>query len=380
MKTFYAPALRASQEEVEKDYGMLRRFENLTDIVNGLPYIVVILNKERQLVFCNQFLVDLLGVKDINSLLGMRPGELINCIHANETDGGCGTSESCRYCGAVNAIIECLKTGQRSQGECRIISRSAVFGDVSYDFFVSASPFRYHDQDFVILSFNDISNEKRRKVLEKLFFHDILNTAGGLRGFLEFLNTFPDDKDKEELLKVAMSLSEQMIDEIVAQRELLAAEQGELVPRMESVHCHKMLEQIRQQIAYHPVAIEKTISIDYPEQNVLLITDPILLRRVLLNMVKNALEASSYGQTVTIWYEKDDKARKVAFFVNNSGMMSHEVKSQIFQRSFSTKSDARGVGTYSIKLLGEKYLKGKVSFSSTQTEGTTFSITLPMAC
>lgn len=379
MKTFYAPALRASDEEIEKDYGLLRRFENLTDIINGLPYIIVILNKERQLVYCNQFLVDLLGARDISILLGIRPGELINCIHAKETAGGCGTTESCRYCGAVNAIMECLNTGKRSQGECRIMSKSATYGDISYDFFVSAAPFRYQEQDFVILSFNDISNEKRRKVLEKLFLHDILNTAGGLRGFLEFLNTFPDDKDKEELLKVAMSLSDQMIDEIVAQRELLAAEQGELVPRMESVHCQRMLEQISQQIAFHPVATEKKITTDFPDQDVLLITDPILLRRVLLNMVKNALEASSLGQTVTIWYEKHDKAKKLTFFVNNSGVMSHEVQSQIFQRSFSTKSDSRGVGTYSIKLLGEKYLKGKVSFSSTQLGGTTFSITLPLA-
>ena len=33
---------------------------------------------------------------------------------------------------------------------------------------------------------------------------------------------------------------------------------------------------------------------------------------------------------------------------------------------------------YSIKLLTERYLKGHASFTSTEAEGTTFSISLPM--
>jgi sensor histidine kinase regulating citrate/malate metabolism len=49
---------------------------------------------------------------------------------------------------------------------------------------------------------------------------------------------------------------------------------------------------------------------------------------------------------------------------------------QLFQRSFSTKGNGRGIGTYSIKLLTENYLKGKVSFFSNEEEGTVFSIEL----
>jgi signal transduction histidine kinase len=57
--------------------------------------------------------------------------------------------------------------------------------------------------------------------------------------------------------------------------------------------------------------------------------------------------------------------------------MPKEVRLQVFQRSFSTKGADRGLGTYSVKLLTEKYLKGKVSFSSQQGEGTTFFVLLP---
>jgi sensor histidine kinase regulating citrate/malate metabolism len=47
---------------------------------------------------------------------------------------------------------------------------------------------------------------------------------------------------------------------------------------------------------------------------------------------------------------------------------------QLFQRSFSTKGTGRGIGTYSMKLFGEKYLEGRVDFESTRENGTTFFI------
>jgi sensor histidine kinase regulating citrate/malate metabolism len=46
----------------------------------------------------------------------------------------------------------------------------------------------------------------------------------------------------------------------------------------------------------------------------------------------------------------------------------------LFRRSFSTKGRGRGIGTYSMKLLGEKYLKGRVWFTSSPNAGTTFFI------
>jgi len=50
----------------------------------------------------------------------------------------------------------------------------------------------------------------------------------------------------------------------------------------------------------------------------------------------------------------------------------------LFQRSFSSKGSGRGLGTYSMKLFGEKYLDGEVSFESDRIKGTTFTISLPL--
>jgi signal transduction histidine kinase len=59
--------------------------------------------------------------------------------------------------------------------------------------------------------------------------------------------------------------------------------------------------------------------------------------------------------------------------------MPADVQLQMFHRSFSTKGKGRGTGTYSVKLLTEKYLQGRVAFTSTPASGTTFEVTLPYA-
>ena len=50
---------------------------------------------------------------------------------------------------------------------------------------------------------------------------------------------------------------------------------------------------------------------------------------------------------------------------------------QVFQRSFSTKGSGRGLGTYSMRLLTEHYLRGSVGFTSSAAEGTTFFASYP---
>ena len=68
----------------------------------------------------------------------------------------------------------------------------------------------------------------------------------------------------------------------------------------------------------------------------------------------------------------------VRFTVRNEGVIPPMVQEHIFQRSFSTKAQyGRGLGTYSMKLLGERYLGGKVSFVSNAECGTVFSLELP---
>ena len=65
--------------------------------------------------------------------------------------------------------------------------------------------------------------------------------------------------------------------------------------------------------------------------------------------------------------------------MHNPGVIPEDVSLQIFQRSFSTKSKkGRGLGTYMMKFIGEGHLGGNVDFTTSETEGTRFSIFIPI--
>ena len=357
-----------------ESYLRISQDERINGILNSLPYVAGILNEQRQFVFVNKALLELLNLTDPKYLLGQRPGETYHCIHASENEGGCGTSESCRYCGAVQTILESQKKQDQARGECRITAQGNE-GTVSYDLQITAKPFETAEHTFTLLLVDDQSDEKRRKALERIFFHDVLNKAGSMDGLMDILSETNDLNEIRSLLAVVQTVTHQLVGEIQFQREISLAESDEIEVKLESFNPVEWLSQVVDQMRHHEVAREKHIEMISATETLEITTDPVLLSRVLTNMLKNALEAVRLDETVTAMvYDKGDQ---IGFCVQNPTILPDHIKAQIFQRSFSTKGTGRGLGTYSIKLLGEKYLHGKVFFSSTIDDGTQFFIELP---
>jgi PAS domain-containing protein len=192
LKTDYAPAERASKKEVDKDGNALIDLPLLAQLLDAIPDIVLILNAYRQIVFANQALADVLNLSDRREIYGLRPGEALDCIHADEDHCGCGTTCFCKTCGAVNAILSGLR-GDKKMEECRIWQKNT--GN-AFDLRVAATPFKTGSRSYVIFVATDISNEKRRNVLERTFFHDISNTLSGVVGYAELLPMSPSSKHK----------------------------------------------------------------------------------------------------------------------------------------------------------------------------------------
>jgi signal transduction histidine kinase len=354
--TYYAPIERADSASVQADRLKFEEDLLLKEVLSSLSEILLVLNQQRQIVFANQPLLELLGITELDFLLGMRPGEALLCQHADAMDGGCGTSEFCRECGAARAILTCLR-GQENVQECRILRTD---GD-ALDLRVQARPLRFGHRSFVLFSLNDIGHEKRRLALESIFLHD---------GSAEDVSAF-----KDTVLPLALTL----VEEIRAQQFLLAAESGELAVKLAPVDAVEILWSVGSTYRSHPVCAERGIDFAGDSSAATLVCDPALLRRVLGNMIKNALEATPSGGAVTISCYSVDNARSVEFSVHNPTAMSRATQIQVFNRSFSTKGNNRGLGTYSMKLLTERYLHGSVRFTTGETEGTTFFARYPRA-
>ena len=369
-ETKFAPAERATFETLQRQKADFTDAGFMLEIIDAVPNGVVVLNEQRQIVYSNNAFCQAVQIDD-NSVMGLRPGEALNCVHAFESDGGCGTTEFCSTCGAVQAILQ-AQNGNKNVQECRIVRHNNEGDEEALDLRVWATPLQLQGEEYTIFAVNDISNEKRRNVLERIFFHDIRNTAGSIQGLAELLAMIDDpaelqDFDFSGLLDQA---SHQLIDEIEAQRQLLAAENGEL--RLEQRHIQSLLllQDVKKMYERHIVSEERHIQLDPQSENLAMLLDPTLLKRVVGNMVKNALEACRSGETVTVGCDRFGGF--VRYWVHNPTFMPRHVQLQVFQRSFSTKGDGRGLGTYSIKLLSERYLNGRVTFQSSPREGTVF--------
>jgi signal transduction histidine kinase len=213
-------------------------------------------------------------------------------------------------------------------------------------------------------------------MLERIFFHDILNTAGNIKGISELIFQIEGQEKKEELLKIVGNLSLEIVEEIEAQKQLSAAESGDLILKNIVTDSKEIIETVIRQ--FENLSKKKCfIKIDKESENITFSSDRSLIIRIIKNMVKNALEASLENETVILLTKLVD--RTLRFEVKNPTYISRNVQMQLFKRSFSTKGLDRGLGTYSMKLLGERYLKGKVYFTTSEEEGTSFFFDLPLS-
>lgn len=367
--TYHASPDRSDELELTRQKKVFEDLPQLSFFLDSVPTVYLVLNSNRQIVYANRTALKTLGCNSIDELLGKRPGEALNCVHASEMPAGCGTSEACQHCGAVNAIIIGLNSS--AVKECRITSENS---ENHFDLRIWTNPYIVKDEHFVIFSVADISDEKRRNALERIFFHDVLNTAGGIKGISELIHSFPEEVT--EFKDLLFDSSNHLIQEIQGQRDLRHAENNDLTISLTKLNTKKIVDFLVGFYSNHEISKNKIIVSDSNAKSIDFVSDESLLMRVLSNMTKNAIEASKENQSITLGCMTNDDS--VVFYVHNPNFMPRNIQLQIFQRSFSTKGAGRGLGTYSMKLLSEKYLKGKVYFKTDETEGTTFFAKYPI--
>lgn len=369
LPTHFAPAERATEGELVRQTRIAHGLAILEEVLSTLPDLVMVLNPERQVVFANRAVIERLNRTE-DDIRGMRPGELLGCVHAHETPGGCGTTESCAVCGVVRAILD-AQNGDQALGEARLSLGSGE----ALDLRVRTQRITVGGESLTVLALEDIADEKRRRVLERVFFHDVLNTAGGVRGLADLLESVSEDQ-RHSIVEMLQDASDQLLSEIQAQRLLAAAESHDYQVTWSVEPLTRVVsEAVATQTSlarFRTVRIE----VDAGIPPAMLKTDHTMLGRVMGNLIKNAVEASREGMTVRVG--ADTRDGRVHLWVFNPTPMPRDVELQMFQRSFSTKGPDRGLGAYSVKLFTERYLGGKVSFVS-MAAGTTFVVDLPVS-
>ena len=175
-KTHFAPAARADREALEAARQAFLSNAVAVRLLEAIPDPAVVLNGQRQIVAANARMRVLLGLTSFPEIFGLRLGEAIHCRHCPDTEAGCGTGPFCVQCGAIQAILESFEGHTVASRECRLLSVKDD-EEQALDLEVQATFVEVTGADLLVVALRDISVEKRRQVLERVFFHDVLNTA-----------------------------------------------------------------------------------------------------------------------------------------------------------------------------------------------------------
>jgi len=204
--------------------------------------------------------------------------------------------------------------------------------------------------------------------------HEIKNPLAIIKGSLDILR-------KEDV--VGVGTKEQMmgfldeeierIDKLIENFLLFARPQE---PVLQAMPAGGVLASLVQRM--HLLSGEIKISQDIPdgEGNAELRCDPHLLERGLLNIVRNALEASPENSEVRVTIACAD--RRLVFTVQDSGPgIPSEDLSRIFDPFFSTKAKGTGLGLAIAREVISAH-GGNISVANNKGGGACFTVSLPL--
>jgi signal transduction histidine kinase len=148
-------------------------------------------------------------------------------------------------------------------------------------------------------------------------------------------------------------------------------------PNIQAVDLDEMIRNVVQlfqaQLSRGPAKIEPELHLgDLPPVS----GDPVLLRRVVENLVLNAIDAMPNGGTLTLRTELNHQF--AVFELSDTGKgLTQEECDRLFTPYYTTKQHGTGLGLAIVQSVVSDH-KGSISVSSTKNFGTTFHVELPL--
>jgi len=205
--------------------------------------------------------------------------------------------------------------------------------------------------------------------------HDIRNPLQAILGDLYLLEcdliSMSESEEKEDIKESLASIKKSVdyIDKIIQDLQDYAKP---IMPVVQETDFETLCSDVLFRSDF-PENIEATYWVDENARKI--VADPELLRRILTNLINNAIQAMPEGGKLEIQTCRD--AEEVVISVQDSGVgISDEIKSKLFTPLFTTKSKGQGFGLAVVKRLTEA-LGGTVYFESEEGKGSKFIVRFP---
>jgi len=356
-------------EDVEALARYVERSPVVSTILRSVGRPAVVLDKHRSIVGSTREFREWIDREDAE-LIGHRIGEVLGCMHAGTEPDGCGTTPWCSTCG-VGVATHMAQVRKEPVGREGILQRLEEGGPRTRPYTSFCIPLLGDGPELHFLAIGPRSERSHSVAAEDPFWgrmQDLARRISELVGELE-------DADSVDTTSLRHAV-QAMDGEIRAQVALLHG--PKTIPHdPDSFPVPDLFEDLRREFRDRVGnASEGSVVFRCVDRDLEACSMQRIVHVVLGHMVANALEASVPGERIVV--DAVGVGRGVEFTVWNAEEILPHFALRIFEKHFTTKDPPhRGLGTWTMKLLGEEVLGGEVWFTSRPGEGTRFHLRLP---
>ncbi len=204
--------------------------------------------------------------------------------------------------------------------------------------------------------------------------HDLRNPLQSIIGEVYLaeseLKSFPDNDQKESLKESIKAIGEQIsyMDKIVSDLQTFVKP---VEVHKENVNLHQLVIAVLEQTKTPNILVKMSV-----EDGTIIKADPQLLKRVLINLFTNSIQAMPNGGTLTLKSQAIGR-KSLQIIIEDTGIgIPDSIKPKIFAPLFTTKAKGQGFGLAVCKRVIEAQ-GGNIFFESQEGKGTKFTVELP---
>jgi len=204
--------------------------------------------------------------------------------------------------------------------------------------------------------------------------HDIRNPLQAITSDLYLtrseLATFPENEQKANAFESLDEIEKNIdyINKIVAD---LQDYSRPLIPHSKESDIKSI---VKETLAKNNIPKNIKVTVKVAKESQIIMADPDYLKRIVSNLVLNAIQAMPDGGKLAIRADKDKQTSDAVLIVEDTGVgIPDDVKDKLFTPMFTTKSKGQGFGLSVVKRMAEA-LGGTVTFKSEKGKGTKFIV------
>ncbi|MDI6775712.1 MAG: PAS domain S-box protein [Syntrophales bacterium] len=205
--------------------------------------------------------------------------------------------------------------------------------------------------------------------------HELNNPIYGIMNTLELLKTeIPPQSKRRRILELSLSETQRLSEMLRNMLSFSKPEEEKRTPIRINELIEEILSVMEKQMRESNIKVETYLDSKIPE----VMASTNQMRQVMLNIIKNAMEAMPKGGTLTVRTAREKK--NVLIHIQDTGIgIPEEIRDKIFEAFFTTKQKVKGVGLGLSVCYGIiKGHGGEIRVDGEEGKGTTFTIGLPI--